>query len=420
MVQRFSSETEEGLRLVWRQFDPAEILRGRNVLERAARNGDPEAFCLLARTYMGKDYLWEYAGLKPDENKAAEILKESIAAGSACGVLTAVRCGELTPSARRDMPFSSLEEAWDTLQGQAEAGNAFCQYLVGEAYYYGDYPFSGEEKRDKDLGMPKQSGGDSQAALWLERALAAGISYAGHCLDRMYRNRGDEAARRRVAERCASLGAPVWEERMACYLYEEDPGKGIALFLQAAEHGQITSFNTVGCACLTGTGVPVDPERAFQCLEKGARGGDPNAQRNLAWMYFEGQAVPRDDARAAYWISCAAGAPHGQAEYSYPLLAHCTLHGIGAPQNIQWGLNLLTDALEFNLSSPENEFRYDERSIKLLYRDMGDFSEKGLLGRASVSRAANAYETAARYGDAESARRLTRFQKGMFGKWKRR
>lgn len=420
MAQRFSSKTEEGLRLVLRQFDPAEILRGREVLERAARDGDPDAFCLLARTYLGKDYLWEYAGLETDPEKAAAILKEGILAGSACCVLTAIRCGELTPSARRDMPFSSLEEAWDMLRGQAEAGNAFCQYLAGEAYYYGDYPFSGKEKWDKGPGTPKQSGGDSQAVLWLEKALAAGISYAGRCLDRVYRNRGDEAARRRVAEHCAGLGAPVWEERMACYLYEEDPEKGIALFQQAADHGQITSFNTVGCACLTGTGAPVDLEKAFQCLEKGARGGDPNAQRNLAWMYFEGQAVPRDTARAAYWISCAAEAPEGQAEYSYPLLAHCTLHGVGAPQNIQWGLNLLMDALEFNLSSPESGFRYDDRSARLLYRDMGDVSEKGLLGRASVSRAAKAYEIAAGYGDAESARRLTRFQKGMFGIWKRK
>ena len=52
------------------------------------------------------------------------------------GMLTCLR--ELTPSARKAMPFASLKEARDDVLGKAEAGHPFCQYMIGNTYYFGD------------------------------------------------------------------------------------------------------------------------------------------------------------------------------------------------------------------------------------------------------------------------------------------
>ena len=138
MEKVFSDKTEEGIRLIWMQFDPEKTAEGVRLLREAADAGDPDALCFLARTYMGERYVWEYAALEINGEKAASLLKEGIRRGSACAVLLAMRCGELTPSARKAMPFASLKEARDGVLSKAEAGHPFCQYMIGNTYYFGD------------------------------------------------------------------------------------------------------------------------------------------------------------------------------------------------------------------------------------------------------------------------------------------
>ena len=101
MEKVFSDKTEEGIRLIWMQFDTEKTAEGVRLLREAADAGDPDALCFLARTYMGERYVWEYAALEINGEKAASLLKEGIRRGSACAVLLAMRCGELTPSARK-------------------------------------------------------------------------------------------------------------------------------------------------------------------------------------------------------------------------------------------------------------------------------------------------------------------------------
>ena len=36
------------------------------------------------------------------------------------------------------MPFASLKEARDDVLSKAEAGHPFCQYMIGNTYYFGD------------------------------------------------------------------------------------------------------------------------------------------------------------------------------------------------------------------------------------------------------------------------------------------
>ena len=82
MEKVFSDKTEEGIRLIWMQFDPEKTAEGVRLLREAADAGDPDALCFLARTYMGERYVWEYAALEINGEKAASLLKEGIRRGS--------------------------------------------------------------------------------------------------------------------------------------------------------------------------------------------------------------------------------------------------------------------------------------------------------------------------------------------------
>ena len=44
----------------------------------------------------------------------------------------------LTPQFRELMPFGSIKEAWETIYEKAENGCAFCQYMIGNTYYFLD------------------------------------------------------------------------------------------------------------------------------------------------------------------------------------------------------------------------------------------------------------------------------------------
>lgn len=420
----FSGGVEEGFRLVWLQYGREGMLHGKRLLEEAASLGDADAYCLLARTYLGGEFVWRHSGLETDASQGARLLKEGIRRGSACGVLTALRSGDLTPATWKNMPFRELKEAWEAVLERAEAGHPFGQLLIGDAYCWGDwFTVSGQAPRKLYATESECARAVADLAVpWLENALKGGLAYAGKNLVRLYRleSAPRPAEARRVTQACAGLGAPDWEERMGRLLQGEGKRQeAFQWFLTAAEHGQATCWACLGNAYLRGEGTKADAAQALQCFEIGARAGDPAAQRDLAWIYFEGGPVPVDEARAAYWAGKAAEAAAGEREYAYPLLAHCMFHGLGMPKDEETALDLLQAGAEFNLSG-ENGFRCGIRDCRLLYRDLGEACERGLdNGTDLVDRAARAYELAAReFGDGESAGRLPRFKKGMFGKWK--
>ena len=181
MEKVFSDKTEEGIRLIWMQFDPEKTAEGVRLLREAADAGDPDALCFLARTYMGERYVWEYAALEINGEKAASLLKEGIRRGSACAVLLAMRCGELTPSARKAMPFASLKEARDDVLGKAKAGHPFCQYMIGNTYYFGDcFEIDGIDPQTAFHDPDGLRADTARRALpWLDMSLKGGLSDAG-------------------------------------------------------------------------------------------------------------------------------------------------------------------------------------------------------------------------------------------------
>lgn len=314
MEKVFSDKTEEGIRLIWMQFDPEKTAEGVRLLREAADAGDPDALCFLARTYMGERYVWEYAALEINGEKAASLLKEGIRRGSACAVLLAMRCGELTPSARKAMPFASLKEARDDVLGKAEAGHPFCQYMIGNTYYFGDcFEIDGIDPQTAFHDPDGLRADTARRALpWLEKALNGGLSDAAKNLYNLFsgsegfpRDRGRQWE---IALRGASAGNPYWEERCGKMCREENGREAEAMrwFRQAAHHGQASSWFHIGSHYERGLGVDKDPAKAAEAYRNGAEKGSSDAQQALGIMAAFGRGVPQDPAQAAYWLRLAA------------------------------------------------------------------------------------------------------------------
>ena len=109
-------------------------------------------------------------------------MRRSVLGGSAIGALLSLRSGVMDRQLAQAMPLS-LQEAFDTVQDKAEHGEPFCQMIIGNVYFWGDF-VTIQGRSQADLG-----GADAfQSYLrenyakcedWLWRAYQNGVSLAG-------------------------------------------------------------------------------------------------------------------------------------------------------------------------------------------------------------------------------------------------
>ena len=112
------------------------------LLQEACREGDADAYCLLARCLYGQEYTWLGHDFPVDEGAADELVYQSVMMGSALGTLIAMRCGVINKELAEAMPLASLKAAYDIILEKAEAGDAFCQMVIGNVYYWYEMPFA--------------------------------------------------------------------------------------------------------------------------------------------------------------------------------------------------------------------------------------------------------------------------------------
>lgn len=139
MNGKYSLPVVKAVDMIWTSFDREEIQRGYAMPFQAAQQGDADALAFVARCFMSEEYVWSGAGFAPDDANASKLMQKSALMGSATGVLCAVRSGNFTPTVQRGMPFASFKEVFGEILGQAERGNAFCCYMIGNVYFWGDY-----------------------------------------------------------------------------------------------------------------------------------------------------------------------------------------------------------------------------------------------------------------------------------------
>lgn len=424
MGQFFSDKTERAFDLIWMQFDKEKQQEGKRLLEEAVKEGDPEAYCFLARTYMGFQYVWQYAGFEESDEKADELLLEGISRGSRLCILIAMRCGLMNEEIKARMPYT-LKEARDQVLEWAEAGHPFCQYVIGNTYYFQDYiaiddvdvlnTFSSQEDLDTK---------SAQMALpWLAKAVGAGYT---HCANNLYNLfSGSEGlpknrdAQVQIIKFCVEKGNPKWEQDYGEY-YDElgDYDTSFQHFLRSAQHGYLQAYYDVGYAYEHGRGVAIDMKKAAEAYEIAAKDGSNVSACLLGIMLLSGgRDITKDETTGFNWVKKAAENKHMSA---YPHYGRCLLRGIGTSADPNKGFQYLQEAYAYHKENIHNNISPFSTIVMVeMFNGLGDAYMLGLGTEVNYNEAVRYYQAVSGKSDYTDAQ-LKKFKKSLFGGYKLR
>lgn len=412
MGKFFADKTEEGIKLVWSSYDRNQIARGFQLLLESVKEGDGDACCFAARCYMGPQYVWQFSGIQEDDDQYSVLLKESIKRGSACGVLIAMRCGELTPDVQQSMPFQSLKEAWDIVLEKAEGGHPFCQYMIANSYFWGDiFDVEGTDPHTLYKSGEEMDAALSQKAIpWYIKSMDGGVFMGLGNLAKIYRGKnGLPADMNKLTEMYrtyANRGNPLAESDYAATLYDaEKYEEALRYYLSAAQHGQISAWYDVGFQYERGEGVAADPKKAAEYYQIGADQGWAACQNGLGNLYFRGLGVPQDYGKAAHYLGAAASQEY---KYAYPQLGHCYLKGLGVQKDPVQARKLF-EGTDSNITG-----------YSIVLNGLGEIYADGLGVPEDIKKGVEYFEQAAAKNNADAKLNLSRFKKSLFGKWSRR
>jgi len=195
---------------------------------------------------------------------------------------------------------------------------------------------------------------------------------------------GDYMTARREFESLAGRGDPRGKNGLGI-LYtrgwgvEQDLGKALDLFKDAAREGLRAAENNLGELYMRGLGVEQDYARAFRWCMKAAKKGDSDAQNNVGVMYAEGLGVEQDFTAAMTWFQKSArqGNVEAQANIGHLfrtgdgvgrdyMLAYAW-YGIAAAGGLDMGVQLRESVATFLSDEEIEQARAIARNLYLKY-----------------------------------------------------
>ena len=401
MGRFFSDTVEQALRDIYYQMWTGRGQEAMRNLEQASAAGDGDASCLLARCYCGDQYVWDGHHFPEDDLKATKLLHKSVEQGSAIGVLVALRSRELTPELMQKMPFASLQEAFDEVLAKAQAGEPFCQYTIGNSYFWWDFiSIQGKDKNDFASQEELRSylrENIVKCEDWFWKAFRGGVFWGGNNLKHYYQN-GDEDLVLPQPEKAqdinrigAEYGYPNYQYNYGAQLRQEKQyDEAFRWLKKALEGGEVNVCYYLGVAYELGQGVETDAAKAAEYYKKGleeAQFHRIGCSNRLGALYYDGKGVPQDYAKAfqllkwaydqdttnnwgAYYLgSCYAHGYGTQQDYAlarkflemvdwqsknaFYLLGYLYARGLGGPEDIQKGVVLLQKAGDHSQAQEE-------------------------------------------------------------------
>ncbi len=411
MGRFFSDAVEKALRDIYYQERLGRGKEGFQLLEQASAAGDGDASCILARCLCGPQYVWTGHGFPEDDDAAARLLHKAVEQGSALAVLVCLRTGNMTPSMEQKMPFSSLKEAFDIVMGKARQGEPFCQYMIGNVYFWWDF------LRIEEVGeasFPDINGlrayiveNVQKCEEWFLRAYKGGFYLAGNNLYNYYRKGDEDAMIPPQPEKMKGLyrigaegGHPLHQEFWAKELKEQGrKEEALRWYKEAAEGGNTGCWYDVGMAYELGEGTTQDYAYAAECYVRGLndRYGGIGCHNSLGALYFEGKGVPRDYAKA----------------YQLLMAAY--------EMESKWGLDFLGKSCFYGLGTPQDYIRAREFLEQVDWDDpevyylLGFIYARGMGVPADIAKGVGYLEKAKDFPQAREER--LRYKKTLFGKW---
>ena len=357
MNGKFSLPVVKAIDLIWTSFNREEIHRGYAMLMQAAQQGDADALCFIARCFMGYQYVWSGAGFATDDENASMLMQKSAVMGSAAGVLCCVRSGNFTPTVERDMPFASFKEAFEEIREQADRGNAFCCYLIGNVYFWGDYLMV-EPELAKTFKNERAYYAFAYplARDYFERSFRGRVCAGwGNYCDIMDSGLGDiKKSTFETYYRALAEISPVICGNYGVYIERETGNYELAnaYYTKAMQRFDMQATFNLGCSYEKGEGVEKDLDSAFQLFEIAAIGGHPGAQWAVGYYYFEGWGNTEIDyAKAADWFTKGYNNPKDDKKMDCAAyLAVCYQDGLGVVQDDDLAFGYLKD-VEYNLEA---------------------------------------------------------------------
>ena len=355
MKGKYSDAVSAAVKLFWPSFNRESIRQGYAMLMQAAQQGDADALAFIARCFMGEEYVWAQAGFKADEANASKLMRKSAMMGSATGVLCAARSGNLTPSVERGMPFASFKDAFEEILGQAQRGDAFCCYMVGNVYYWGDYlrVDPGFAKQFKDT-QEYDAWAYPIAREWYERSFDGGLC-AGWGNYANIRKSGLCDIPTDIYERYYQKLADISPVICCNYGYYLRTGKGdsyggLLRYVEAARRGDPQGAYNAGHVYEAGEEVEENIGLAYQFYEMAANGGLAAGQFEMGYYHYEGCGdAEQDYAQAFDWFEKAYENPKCAPDTKAQCAAYlgiCYQSGLGVVQDDDMAFELLEEAEE--------------------------------------------------------------------------
>ncbi|MCX4304757.1 MAG: hypothetical protein OSJ69_03035 [Acetatifactor sp.] len=411
MGKELSSEVRQALQDIYYNERTGRGKEAFALLEKASAAGDGDATCILARCLCGYQYVWKGHGFPEDDDRATELLHKSVEQGSALGVLVALRSGELRPAMKKKMPFANLQEAFNEVEELAFAGDAFCQYVVGNSYFWWDFLTIQDKKKDSFSSQAAYQAylreNISKCEDWFWKALRGGMYFAANNLNHYY-TKGDEDIIAPQPEKAKDLfkigaeyGHPIHQA-----IYADDLKKAgrneeaLIWYKKAAEGGHPGAWADVGRCYYQGIGTAKDEAYAVQCLEKDLPNGNILSHNLLGEAYFQGRGVPVDYERAFQLLS------------------------FGYERDSKWGVYYLGKCCFMGWGTVQ-DYAKAESFLQHVYWDNADANYmrgymygRGLGVAESIPQAVFFLQKAGNLPEAKEE--LRHYKKTLFGKWVRR
>ena len=399
-----------------------------------------DAYALLARVYAGPRFTWAESGFPEDNMRTYQCLHDSIRRNSPIGTLQALRiAGSITPTVRRDMQLS-FDDAFRVVFDYAQKNDAYCQYIIGNVFFWGDYHTITSAKQllapdkasfgqrlqrvlqSKSLreGIATlrgtadeetlQAKSREHAKFWFKKALEQGLAMFQGNLRNIYIDEGDYENARRVARSAAELGNPT----MMLYTGLDHHEKGefteaFTWFTKGADLGQPECiaeladyyYHFYEQPMLRAT-IPYDPVKGTELYQQAATknfndAGYAALQAAFSYIFHIGH-LPLDWGLIADLTHMAA--TKERFLFALPYISYMRIHGIGVTKNTKFAVQSLMRVLEEENRALEEEDRvlFYDITRALTRVALGYAYEKGYVtGTPDLDTAVQYYESSHQY-----------------------